>query len=61
MKKKDAFYELLKFYLANDVYSFEQKQGDPVLFSTISSDHCPLGYKGIRVYIKETELREGEK
>jgi hypothetical protein len=50
---EDPFLELLKFYLDNDVSAFDQKQGDQFLFYRINNDRCPIGYKGIEVYIRE--------
>ena len=58
IKGKDAFWDLLCHYLANDVTHMPQPDGFPVQFTRINQDHCPEGYRGIRVFVKETELNQ---
>lgn len=57
IKGKDAFWDLICFYLANDA-SYIKILGDspPILTKRINQDHCPDGYRGIMIFVKESEL-----
>lgn len=34
-------------------------KGDSILMASICKDHCPKGYKGVAVYVREDVLDKG--
>lgn len=61
VKGKDAFWDFICFHLANNSSYIPTEEFFPIQFEFINSDHCPLGYKGVKVFVKETELKKYER
>lgn len=51
--------ELVLWLLKKDGYIIgDPANGDPVVMKAISSDRCPIGYKGVSVYVKNDVLEK---
>lgn len=54
---KDTFFDYICWLLARSAFP-KQTMDDSVLIEIINSDHCPIGYRGVNVFVKETELKK---
>lgn len=50
---------VLWFLKKNQSLYGNSTKGDPVVMSAISSDECPVGYRGVKVLVKEEVLEKG--